>query len=84
MIPRAETLALPKKIGERLNKKQAKCVGRAEKQSPGADMSGMIFAFFVCLGEGALRGRKGQRECRIDYIHIQTYTHTHIYATYSL
>lgn len=62
-----EKLALRKP--ERL-KKQAKCAGREEKQSLGTGVNWMPFD---CLGEGVLRGKKGQRVCAVyDFYFIMS------------
>lgn len=50
---------------------------QSRKAIPRCRCEWKTFAFFVCLEEGALRGRRGQRECSIYYIYI--YTHIYVY-----
>lgn len=68
---------------ERLNKKQAKCVGRAEKQSPGADVSGKLLPSLSVWKKGHLEEEMVKGNA-VYTIYTYIYTHTYIHALYSL
>lgn len=63
---------------ERLNKKQAKCVGRAEKQSPGADTSGMLLLPLSVWGKEHLEEENVKENAEYT-IYTNIYTHTYIH-----